>query len=582
MTATGIQLRPYQRKAVTAAIRSMEEHTTTLLVMPTGTGKTIVFCEIINRLKDRGRAMVVAHREELLQQAAAKIYQVARVMPEIEKADQYADRGFDQWKSPVIVSSVQTQNSGSNGSLRMGRFEPSEFGLLVIDEAHHATSKTYRRMIDHYRTNPNLYVLGVTATPDRHDEQALGQVFADCPFEYYVADAIRDAWLVGVHQRYVEVDSLDLSAVRTTAGDLNGAELERQLLFEETLLGMADPIYELSAGRKTLVFTASVAQADRMAEILNRHEPGCAQFVYGGTPKDERQKLFADYHDGAFRFLVNCGITTEGWDEPTVEVVAMARPTKSRSLYEQMLGRGTRPLPGIVDGIESDESQRHLPYDGEELQSQIRKQRITESAKPFMEVLDFVGNAGRHKLISSCDVLGGLYSDEVVEDAKRELREGAKPEEVAGALEAAQARRAAEAARRAKIVAKSTYRSHEISPFEMLGLVPDRQPAWSKAKPATDKQIALLRRFRVPIPNDLSLGEAGQLISECKRRAEERLCSPRQGNVLRRAGFNHEMKMKLAKPIIDTLANNNWRWPEGAERPNFDGEHDAVEASYQA
>lgn len=562
-----ITLRPYQREAVTACVESMQEHVSTLLVLPTGCGKTIVFCDIIQRLQQRGRAMVIAHRDELIQQAAQKILHVTGDLPDIEKADQWADQHWQQWRAKAIVSSVQTQNSGRNGNLRMKRFDPYGFGLLVVDEAHHAIADTYRRLIDYYRRNENLYLLGVTATPDRHDDSALGEIFQDCAYEYYIADAVRDGWLVNIQQRYVHVEGLDFSGCRTTAGDLNGKDLERQVLYEKPLLGMADPIFELSAGRKTLVFAVSVAHAERLAEILNRYEPGCAGFVCGSTPLEDRRQLFRDYRDGSFRFLVNVGVTTEGYDEPGVEVIVMARPTKSRSLYEQMLGRGTRPLPGIVDGIDDDESQRHLPYDGEEEQARIRRQRITDSAKPFMEVIDFVGNSGRHKLVSSCDVLGGKYDDEIVEAAKHHLQRGAKPEDVADALEAAKERKRIEAEKRAKLIAKSRYTSRNVDPFDMLGIVPQRVSGWDKGHPPTEKQIALLAKFKVPTPDWLNRKQATQLIGECLRYP-----SPKQQKVLQRAGFNPKMQRELAKPIINLLAANGWQWPNGVPRPNYDGQ----------
>ena len=264
-------LRPYQTDAVSKVHEAWKDHRSALIVLPTGTGKTIVFSHIAGTV--RGRVMVIAHREELIAQAAQKIQVITGDEADVEMGEFWASEGVFS-RSRVVVSSVQTQNAGMGGDGRMSRFDPSQFDLLIIDEAHHATAPTYRRLIDHYRQNPNLKVLGVTATPDRADEEALGQVFESVAFDYEIVDAIADGWLVPVRQRAVYVEGLDYSSVRTTAGDLNGADLARILEYEEALHGIAHPTMELVGTRKSLVFAASVAHAERLAEIFNRHRPG--------------------------------------------------------------------------------------------------------------------------------------------------------------------------------------------------------------------------------------------------------------------------------------------------------------------
>ena len=351
-----MKLRSYQEAAVDGIFEAWRSARSTLLVQPTGTGKTVTFAHVINRMP-MGRALVLAHREELIVQAADKIARVTGAKPDTEMAEMRADHGMFG-KARVVVSSIQTQCAGRNGDTRMKRFDPQEFGLLVVDEAHHATAPTYRRVLEHYGQNQDLKILGVTATPDRHDEEALGQVFDSVAFDYELLDAIRDGWLVPIHQRSVVVDGLDYSGVRTTAGDLNGADLARVMEYEETLHGIAHPTVELAAGRKALVFAASVAHAERLCEIFNRHSTGCARFVTGTTPKDERRGMLADYAAGKFQMLVNVGVATEGFDEPGIQVVVMARPTKSRALYAQMAGRGTRALPGLVDAHEAADARR--------------------------------------------------------------------------------------------------------------------------------------------------------------------------------------------------------------------------------
>src|SRR3990172_519257 len=157
-----MKLRHCQRQAIAGIHERFKDHQTALMVAPTGFGKTVVFAHLIKEMtgNGNGRAMVIAHRDELLQQACDKIHRVAGIMPDVEKADQWADQQWQQWRSPVIVSSVQTQNSGRGGQGRMTRFNPDDFGLLIIDEAHHGTGPSYSSVLSHYRQNPKSKVLG--------------------------------------------------------------------------------------------------------------------------------------------------------------------------------------------------------------------------------------------------------------------------------------------------------------------------------------------------------------------------------------------------------------------------------------
>jgi superfamily II DNA or RNA helicase len=226
-------------------------------------------------------------------------------------ADSWAEAD-GQWPDRIVISTVQTQIAGQNGG-RMTRFRPADFATVIVDEAHHAPARTYKRILEHYTQNPDCRVLGVTATPDRLDEKALGQIFDTVAYDYEIPDAIADGWLVPIQARAVEVDGLDLSHVRTTAGDLNGADMARVLEEEQVLHEMAQPIVELSAGKRTLVFVATVVQAERMAEVLNRHDHGIAQWVCGKTPKVERRALLRDYRgrDGQAN-EVPCPVRSDG------------------------------------------------------------------------------------------------------------------------------------------------------------------------------------------------------------------------------------------------------------------------------
>jgi len=546
-----VQLRPYQEAAVDGVFEAWQTSRSTLLVQPTGTGKTVVCAHVIDRLPE-GRVMVLAHREELIFQAADKIQRVTGRPPDIEMAEMRADHGPLWDRARVVVSSIQTQCAGRNGDTRMKRFDPADFGLVIVDEAHHATAPTYRRVVDHYQQNPDLRVLGVTATPDRHDEEALGQVFESVAYDYELADAVRDGWLVPIRQRAVFVEGLDYSSVRTTAGDLNGADLARILEYEETLHGIAYPTLELAAGRKTLVFAASVAHAERLCEIFNRHRDGSARYVTGTTPKEERREMLADYARGAFQILVNVGVATEGFDEPGIQVIAMARPTKSRALYAQMAGRGSRPLPGLVDGVESGDA---------------RRDRIAASPKPACEIIDFVGNSGRHHLVTTADILGGNCSDEVIQRAERSARDaGGAPVDMLDALAEAERQLAEERARarRAALRPKARFTTQSVDPFDVFGLEPWRERGWDKGRQPSEKMVALLERQGID-PRGLSFTEAKQLVGEVVSRFEKKTCTYKQARVLARFGYPTDTTFKEASRIIDALAANGWKRPEPAE-----------------
>jgi superfamily II DNA/RNA helicase len=216
--------------------------------------------------------------------------------------------------------------------------------------------------------------------------------------------------------------------------------------------------------------------------------------VHGETPKEVRRDLFPEYANGGFQYLVNVGVATEGFDEPSIEVVVMARPTKSRSLYAQMVGRGTRVLPGLIEELDGPEH---------------RKSVIQESDKPSLEVVDFVGNAGRHRLVTSADILGGNYNDDIVERAKRNAEKKSAnkgmPVDVIDELQLAEwelereKREAVEAARRQKLKFRAQYSTAKVNPFDVYGLQPWRERAWHKGRQPTDKQIALLERNGVDV-----------------------------------------------------------------------------------
>lgn len=545
-------LRPYQQAAVEATFDEWNEHDSTLLVMPTGCGKTVVFSEIIRRMQP-ARALVLAHRSELISQAVKHVEKVG-LDAEVEMADMWA--GDHLWnRKQVVVSTVQTQIAGNGGGGRMQRFDPDDFGVVICDEAHHFTAKSFVKVLNHYRKNPSLKILGVTATPDRADEQALGQVFQSVAYDYEILDAIVDGWLVPIEQQMVTIDGLDFSAIRTTAGDLNGADLAAVMEAEKNLHGIVSASLDIIGNRRTLVFAVTVKQAERYAEIFNRHKPGMADWVCGKTPKDQRHETFRKFRSGATQILVNVGVATEGYDNPYIEIIVQARPTKSRCLYSQMIGRATRPIPGLVDGVDLAEQ---------------RREAIANSLKPSMLVIDFVGNSGRHKLITTADILGGKVSDEAIERAIAKAKKQGVAVNMAEAVQAEetnlrkeieeQKRRAA--ARRATVIGKAAYSSRSIDPFNAFHLEPARERGWDKNKSLSDKQAALLRRQGID-PAMLTYAQGRQVIAELFKRWDGDLATLKQCNLLQKHGYDtRELKIADASKLIDALAKNGWRRPD--------------------
>lgn len=538
-----IELRPYQLEACDRIDAALARVRSALLVMATGTGKTTVFSEAIRRRQ--GRCLVLAHRDELIRQAAKRIgAQTGRTIS-LEKADERA--GHTQ----VVVASIQTLGQGREEAARgpdgavllnedgtqktrtvyqrLQRFRPDEFELVVVDEAHHAVADSYRRVFEHFA---GARILGVTATPDRADELAMGAVFDEVAYQYEIADAIRDGWLCRVSAMQVQCDAIDLTGVKTVAGDLNAGQLDDVMKTERALHQVAKPTLEQAGERRTLVFTTSVENAHRLAEVFCRYRPDCARAVDGGTDPLTRRRILADHQAGRFQFLVNVGVLTEGYDDPQVACVAMGRPTKSRALYAQMAGRGTRTAPGKTDLL----------------------------------LLDFVGNSGRHALVSAVDVLAGEYPDEVVARAKklisREPRADARAMlDKASAQLAEEERRRQEAKRRAAGRAKVVkYSMREVDPFAVLGL--DVGPADMRVgdAPATENQIATLQKMRIPVPDGLTKRAAWRILAEQFRRRREGLCTFRQAAALQKKGYDtRAMTFEAARALMDALMANGFK-----------------------
>lgn len=537
-----MNLRPYQQDAVQAIGDHLGRHRSTLAVMPTGTGKTIVFAKVAEAHRGLGRILVLAHREELILQANDKIREWTDLTVELEIADQRADLAgglFAEGPDVVIASKDSIAH-------RLDRYPSDSFGLVIVDEAHHAPAKRYQTLLEHFSS---AKVLGVTATPDRLDGMAMGEVFETAAFVYEIRDAIESGYLCPIRQKVVEVEGLDLSRVKTVAGDFNQGQLAEIMEDERNLHELAAPAVELAGDRSTLVFTVSVEQAHLLEAVLNRYAgAGKAVALDGSADRDTRRRTISSFLSGEIQFLVNCGLFTEGFDAPGTACVVMARPTKSRALYTQMIGRGTRIAPGKDDLL----------------------------------VLDFAGNAGQHSLISALDVLEGRVDDETKELARKLAQDGKL--DILAALEAAEEelarRERLEEARRRRQTARAKYGTRTVDPFKTLSA--NRRPGRWGGIPPTLKQVDALRRFGLDVSetellngevgytlggSEFDKGQASALLDKLVVRATGKLCTYKQARFLLTRGLDPDVTFETARSIMDAISSNGWRVPpEIAER----------------
>lgn len=531
----------------------------TLVVVPTGGGKTIIFADIVQKMQPK-RALIVAHREELIWQARDKIEKVTELKAEIEMG-QYAasmDGKLFHSKAKVVIATVQTLSAGGDGGGRMTKFDPGDFGLLIIDECHHGTGQSYKKVINYFlENNPELVVLGVTATPDRADEEALGQIFETVPDSQVIEilDLINGGWLVPIFQQMVHVESINFEGVRTTAGDLNGADLDAVMMSEKNLHGVASSTIDIVGTRRGIGFASSVNHARILADIFNRHRPGMAAWICGKTDKDERKKILSDFARGEIQWVWNCAVLTEGFDDSGVEIIAMARPTKSRSLYAQMAGRSTRPHESIAHKLND------CPSEG------IRRGLIARSCKPSALIIDFVGNSGRHKLMTTADILGGNISDEAIQNAIEQARRSGKPvrmdksiEEEEERLEEKKKRELEEQARKAKIKMHASYKTQSVDPFDVLDIKPTKPRGWEHGKQISEGMKNVLRKAGYN-PDEMDYHKAKQLVGVLIDRWTNHKCTIKQAALLKKHGYSPDLSFDDAKKTIDALAKNGWRRP---------------------
>jgi len=560
------ELRDYQQEAKSRVSDALGNGSrSTLLVMPTGTGKTQTFLSVADEWP-QGDVLVLAHRQELVWQPFERWKDLTGEHGEIEMAD-FRRSTFSTGRSRITFASKDSLFRRAR--LRRAFPDPRSVGLVIIDEAHHAIkrNKTYQAILDYF-DHPDLRILGVTATPDRADEVALGQTFDTVAYDYPLLSpsggpsAIGDGWLVPIRQEYVVVDGLDFANVQSRGGDFTDSSLERELTKESILHRLTAPTMDIAGDKLSVVFAAGVKQASRMAEIFNRRRDGNAfclvsrvdkeddhDFVVSAQDKMKRSRLLKRFSQKDFQYLCNVGCLTEGYDNPSLQMIIMGRMTRSRSLYCQQVGRGTRPLTGVVDGLSSPDE---------------RKAAIATSAKPYIHVLDFVGNS-RHPLVSSLDILGGQYPDEVIQEAKKKVEKAGHDidEDASEILKQSAIDVAKRIERRKKIRASASYRRRDVDPFNVIGVVATREPGWHQGRQPTEKQVEALGKFGVePHTIDrMSFWEASKMMDNLVQRSHKKMATYKQCKLLKR--FNvvtDSLTFARAGQLITRLKRNGWKY----------------------
>lgn len=520
-----MELRKYQNEAKKAVFNEWEQgHKRTLLVLPTGTGKTIVFAKVTEDCVKQGkRVLILAHRGELLDQAADKIKKATGLECAVEKAENSC---LNSWYR-VTVGSVQTLMREK----RLNAFDSHYFNTIIIDEAHHSISDSYQKILNYFCSAD---VLGVTATPDRGDMKNLGQVFDSLAYEYTLPNAIKEGYLSPIKALTIPL-KLDLSAVSMQAGDFKAAEIGTAL--DPFLEQIALEMKKYCSDRKTVVFLPLIKTSQKFRDLLNKHGFRAAE-VNGNS--DDRTEILRDFDKGKYNVLCNSMLLTEGWDCPDVDCIVVLRPTKVRSLYCQMVGRGTRLAEG----------------------------------KNHLLLLDFLWHTERHELCHPANLIC-----ESPETAKKmtenldhaagypiDIEEAAAQAEsdvVAEREEALAKQLAAMKQRKRKLVDPLQFEM-SIQAEDLSNYVPSF--GWEMA-PASDKQINALEKLGI-FPDEIdNAGKAAMLLDRLNKRRDQGLTTPKQIRFLEGRGFKHvgTWKFETARNLIDRIAANGWRVPHNID-----------------
>lgn len=526
-----MELRPYQREAEAAILNEWDAGILrTLLVLPTGCGKTIVFSKVIeDRVRAGDRVLVLAHRGELLEQASDKLAQATGLRCATEKADESC---LGSWYR-VVVGSVQSLMREK----RLSRFAHDYFQTIVVDEAHHVLSDGYQRVLDHFG---QAKVLGVTATPDRGDMRNLGQCFQSLAYEYTLPKAIREGFLTPIKALTIPL-KLDLTGVGVQSGDFKPGDLGTAL--DPYLEQIADEMTRHCSDRKTVVFLPLVKTSQKFRDILLRH--GFRAAEVNGTSQD-RAQILSDFDAGKYNVLCNSMLLTEGWDCPSVDCIVVLRPTKVRSLYSQMVGRGTRLFRG----------------------------------KDHLLLLDFLWHTERHELCHPANLI--CENEEVARKMTENIEAAGCPvdieqaeqkasEDVVAQREEALAKQLHEMRRRKQRLVDPLQFEMSIQAEDLTGYVPAF--GWEMGPPS-DAQKSTLEKLGI-LPDQIeSAGKAKLLLDRLGARREAGLTTPKQIRFLEGRGFRHvgTWSFESAKHMIDRIAANGWKTPRSIDPSTYQGE----------
>lgn len=515
-------LRPYQEQAQTAIFNQWLTIDKTLLVLPTGCGKTVVFAKVAEECVRRGqRVLILAHRGELLEQASDKINKFTGLVCATEKAEETCIGSFFR----IVVGSIQSLMRPQ----RLSKFSEDYFDVIIIDEAHHCLSDGYQRVLHHFE---NAKVLGVTATPDRGDMRNLGNYFESLAYEYTLPRAIKDGYLSPIKALTIPL-KLDLSSVGIQTGDFKTSDLGNAL--DPYLYQIAEEMKKYCVDRKTVVFLPLVKTSQKFMNILN--ENGFQAAEVNGDSKD-RSEVLKDFENDRYNVLCNSMLLTEGWDCPSVDCIVVLRPTKVRSLYSQMVGRGTRLSPG----------------------------------KKELLLLDFLWHTERHELCHPASLI--CENEEVAKKMTENLEKMAgcpidleeaeekASNDVIAQREEALAKVLAEMKRRKRKLVDPLQFEMSIQADDLSNYVPSF--GWEMA-PASDKQIKALEKYGI-FPDEIdNAGKATLLLDKLSKRRNAGLTTPKQIRFLEGRGFQHvgTWNFNDAKHMIDRIASNGWRIPKG-------------------
>lgn len=525
-----VELRPYQQEAKEKIFEAWESVDRTLLVLPTGCGKTIVFAKVTEECVRRGgRVLILAHRGELLEQASDKIAKATGLGCAVEKAEESC---LGSWYR-VTVGSVQSLQREK----RLSKFDPEYFNTIIIDEAHHCLSDGYQMVLSHF---PQAKVLGVTATPDRGDMRNLGQYFESLAYEYTLPRAIREGYLSPIKALTIPL-KMDLTGVALQSGDFKAGDIATAL--DPYLYQIADEMAKYCQDRKTVVFLPLIKTSQKFREILE--EKGFRAAEVNGNSQD-RAEILAAFDRGEYQVLCNSMLLTEGWDCPSVDCIIVLRPTKVRSLYCQMVGRGTRLSPG----------------------------------KDHLLLLDFLWHTERHELCHPATLI--CESEEVAKKMTENLEEAAgcmvdleeaekqAAEDVVSQREEALAKKLAEMKRRKRALVDPLQFEMSIQAEDLSGYVPSF--GWEMGPPSESQKKELETRGIMPDEID-NAGKASMLLDRLHKRETEGLTTPKQIRFLESRGFQHvgTWQFDTAKNLIDRIAANGWRIPRGIVPQEFKG-----------